>query len=294
MIRVSNWDNFHRDLHYKYTQWVLKSFNNAELYYLRVLRDGVDNTINAGIGYVNNNFDDLNSLHDHNDWTDYYHDDGELDSILTNVKESNINNGLEPVYDFYRTGGDLASAHLHKELVDTEATTIGLQLLSNFIRTVIDSINSELIIGLTQLIGQSVEDNDLETFASNMMDAPYTSGYNKYHLEPHLLKQQGLSLLSTDTRCIYTAKTEYARSVNTGLLQQYENYGVLEYDWVTSGLPNTCNTCKNIESNNPYSLEDIMNIGCPNHPNCICSVMGRLPVNISLNPHPRVVDLTPK
>ena len=287
-----NYKWVNQDLHYNYTRWLLKGFNNAEMYYLRILRDGVDNTINSGINYVNSNFDDLNTLHDHLDWHDYYEDTGELDSILYNVKQSNINNGLEPIYDFYRSGGDLASAHMHKELVDNEATTIGLQLLSQFISTVIDSINSELIIGMTQLIGQSIEDKDLESFARNMLDAPYTSGDTKFHLSKDVIHSKGLSSFSTDTRCIFAAKTEYNRCVNTGLLQQYENYGVDSFDWITSGLPNTCKECLNIESKSPYTLDEIMSIGLPHHPNCECSIKARLPVNISLKNNPRVVDLT--
>ena len=142
-----------------------------------------------------------------------------------------------------------------------------------------DSINGEYMKGVIDTIGDSIEKGDnFSSLGADLLSLSYIPIDNKFPV---------------NTRCLFTAKTEYARSVNTGVLQAYSNYGVDQYDWITTGLPNVCKNCLEIESNGPYTLNEIINL-MPVHVNCCCSVKGRLHRNQSLRRNPRVIDLTPK
>ena len=281
------WDYFSKDLKYQYVRLLLKDLNNAEMYYLRILRDGVDTTINSSINWINNNSDELNSLHDSNDWKDYF-PGSELEEIWITLLNRNVDAGLRPLHDYYVSGGNLAYSHMSKNPVFQDSDRQAVDNLGRYVSKVITSINSELTNGLHYKIGENIES---KADYSDLLD----SGVKPLHYyetingKPVVKK----SYFSPYTRCLFTAKTEYARAVNTGLLQAYANYGVNNFDWVTSGLDNVCSDCLELEDGSPYTLDEILRLGCPYHVNCACSVKARLPVNIHLIHNPRVVDLTP-
>ena len=288
------WSSFNNDLHYQYVKVLTKSLSNAEQYYLRVLRDGVDNQINSSIDWINNNYNLLEGFNTSREWYDYYEDDGELQRILLTLIGDNVNRCAEALYDFYKSGGNLAYAHMSRNPVFTNSDYKALTNLSNYMNTVVESINSEFANATVQSVGEHIDENHLAIITMDLIDLKEEPSKKLIDLETQ--KVYTGTRLSTDNRCLFTTKTEYARAVNTGLLQAYANYNVEWFDIVTSGLKNVCKTCLENEANNPYSLDEVMEL-VPNHPNCVCSVKARLPVNLDelrLNPNPSVVDLTPK
>lgn len=271
------WTNiFSGELKYKYIHWLLKDLSLAEQYYLGVLRDGVDDTINNSINWVDDNSDDLKHLHTVHDWHEYY-DDSNLESIWITLLNKNIEKSILPLYKYYRSGGDLAYKHMSAEPVFMNSDKQALDNLTNYVGKVVASINGELQDGIKKSIGTHIDENKLSDVNRDLITL------NTKPLDTHF---------SIDNRCLFTAKTEYARSVNTGLLQAYSNYGVNNFDWVCSGLPNTCNVCLELEANSPYTLNEIMKHACP-HPNCVCSFKARLPVKLELDKNPIVVNITP-
>ena len=178
---------------------------------------------------------------------------------------------------------------MDKQPVQTKKDRQALNNLTQYNQQVIQSINSELASGIVAGIGKSIDEGTLNTFTDNLFETQN----NKL---PYILGDDGIidnpQRFSVDTRCVFTAKTEYARAVNTGLLQSYTNYGVKKYELITSGLPTVCNKCLEYESHNPYTLDEITSI-LPVHVNCVCSVKGVLPVNMSLQSNTPVIDLTP-
>ena len=114
-------------------------------------------------------------------------------------------------------------------------------------------------------------------------------------------KEIGLDLLNVpdkvgdnfriNTRSNMIATTEYNRSINTGTLQAFSNSGVQNVHIITTGLPNVCDACIEVESKNPYTLEEAMKL-LPMHPHCACSVVQAGVMNDWFDGTPLIVDLT--
>ena len=286
------WSDFNKELKYKYISLLLKDLSLAEQSYLQLLRDGIDDQINTSITWLNDNRNELKELHDFNDWLEYYKG-SELERILLTLLDDTVNKSIQPLYNFYNTGGSLAYKHMSKPSVFQESDHKSLNILSDFNKTVVSSINTEFTVGVVDSIGKSIEDKSYDY--ESLFDLRSNSGKDKFNLNKTLYSKVGdLNNFSTDTRCLFAVKTEYARAVNTGLLQAYSNYGVDSYEWVTSGLPNVCKQCLSYEEESPYTLNEIINM-MPVHVNCVCSVKGLFNNNyLELDDTPVIVDLTPK
>lgn len=63
------------------------------------------------------------------------------------------------------------------------------------------------------------------------------------------------------------AITERSRAFNTGKLQTYMNYGVQLVDVVTMHDERVCQTCIDVENNNPYTIQEAEEL-LPLHPRC--------------------------
>jgi SPP1 gp7 family putative phage head morphogenesis protein len=69
------------------------------------------------------------------------------------------------------------------------------------------------------------------------------------------------------------ARTEIIRAHHQATIQEYRNWGVLGVnvmaEMVTAGDNRVCEACEALTLNNPYTLEDAMNL-IPVHPQCRC------------------------
>lgn len=268
-----------RDLRFDYTRFLLKSLSPIESVYMKRLHGNLDNILTTSLDWIKTNKDILYEYDSKEDWLDDYYDDSFLEKIMVSLLGELEFNSLKPVSTFYRTGADLAYNHLGKNRVFKDSDEKALSNLEEYVGSVIDSINGEYVTGIVDTIGDNIDkDDNFNTLGVDLLSLSGEPIDNKFPVT---------------TRCLFTAKTEYARSVNTGLLQAYSNYGVDNYDWITTGLPNVCSRCLEIESEGPYTLHEIMDL-IPVHINCSCSVKGRLHSNHSLSRNPVVVDLTPK
>ena len=271
------WSDFKSEIHYNYIKLLLKDLSPAEHYYLNALQDGIDEQISSVIDWIEKHKKDLDNLDDKSEFEEYYLGSS-LEEVWLTLLSSNVNKGVKPLYNFYRNGGDLAYTHMNKSSMFLDSDKKALDNLNNYVGSVVNSINGEFAYGVKNLIGESIESNRVEELNTDLLE----------------LRSKPIdSRFSVDTRCLFTAKTEYARCINTGLLQAYSNYGVDDYDWITSGLPTTCKQCVYLEANSPYTLDEIIRLACP-HVNCVCSFKANLPNNLHPTTNPRIVDLTPK
>ena len=80
--------------------------------------------------------------------------------------------------------------------------------------------------------------------------------------------------LTAYQRASLIARTEIARSMSTGRLQAYANYGVEKVKILTAGDDNVCPICRKAEKK-IYTLEEASNL-IPFHPCCRCSIMAHI------------------
>lgn len=270
------WNNFRDELSYKYVSFLVKTLSPAESFLLKRLRKNTTDILNSSLDWLSGNREILEDMSDEDEWNDFYFHDSELEMLLISLF-GHMNQRTVPLIEsFYRQGASLGYSHMNKGFLFRDSDNESLNILKNYFGNVVDSINGEYITGIVDTIGRNITDNTIDNINNDLVDLVYTPIDNRFNI---------------DTRCIFTAKTEYGRGVNTGLLQAYSNYGVDNYDWITTGLPNVCDKCKSIEGNGPYTLNEIINIGMV-HPNCACSVKGRLQNNLHLKRNPVIIDLT--
>ena len=272
-----SWDYFNKDIHYKYVGFLIKGLSPVESAYLEFLRSSVDEQVHNTLKWYDEYQEDLKKLHDMGEFEDYYND-SRLEMVLITFLGGLLDKNTEFIKNFYISGSNLADSHMGKNTHLLSSDEEALSILTNYSNGVVESINQEFAYGMKQCIGRHIENKTLTDFKKDLIGLPYTPITTPF---------------SVDNRCVFTTKTEYARGVNTGVLQGYSNYGVDVYDWVTSGLPNVCDTCKDYEANSPYTLNEIINM-CPCHVNCVCSMKAKLPKELYLQETPVIVDLTPK
>ena len=278
MMSFMDWTYFNRDIRYDYTRWLLKTLSPAESQFLKQIRDTTDEQIEYVLDWINGNHEVITGFNTSSEWYEYFREESRLEMILLTLLQKYLEPSL--VRSFYLQGNKLAYNHMKKNPSFLESDEQAFNNLNNYVQTVSNSIRSEFTDGIVKSIGDNIDNgNPISKIKTDIMD-----------LRNHPIN----SPISINSRELFMAKTEYARAVNTGLLQSYANYGIMEYDWVTSGLPNTCKYCLEIENNNPYTLDEIISFGCPYHVNCACSVKARLPLNIHMVSNPRIIDLTPK
>ncbi len=255
----------------------MKHLSPVESAYLEFLRSGMDTQIQETLNWYDEHEDDLHDLNSSEEFEDEYGKQW-LEMILITLMNAMYEKNAYYMQYFYNSGSNLAYNHMNREKVYLSSDEQALNNLTKYTNGVVESINSEFAVGVRNTLHNHIDDGSLDQFRNDLLDLPYTPVITHF---------------SVDNRCVFATKTEYARGVNTGLLQGYSNYGVDTYDWITSGLSNVCKTCKSYEENNPYTLNEIINM-MPCHPNCVCSVKANLPKVLYLQTNPRVVDLTPK
>lgn len=267
------WD----DLKFDYTRMLLKTLSPSETRLMNDLQGNVNELLDYSLNWINDNYSILSDFESKDDWDSFFQE-SEFRLLIFQLLDKLNYDVLVNFKSFYNAGAILAYNHLDKQVLFRESDEKSFGILEDYVKSVLDSIGGEFIYGIKEVIGDAVDEGDgFDKLGGDLLSLPFTPIDNVF---------------SVNVRCLFTAKTEYARAINTGLLQAYSNYGVDSFDWVCSGLSNVCNKCLEIEKGGPYSLKELMVIGMP-HPNCACSVKGRLHLNHSLKSNPVIVDLTP-
>ena len=183
--------------------------------------------------------------------------DSDLDDIIQDTSLS-ADRIIEKVY---RKGLSYGYKDINRLPVFNDACKYGLkatqeynfELITNVSNDLRDSIKHHIFRGIVE--GQSIHE---------VARAITGSG-----LQP--LKGKTLSAYQ---RASLIARTEIARSMTTGRLQSYANYGVEKVKILTAGDDDVCPICRKAEKK-IYSLEEASNL-IPFHPACRCSVIAHI------------------
>lgn len=183
--------------------------------------------------------------------------DSDLDDIIRDTSLS-ADRIIEKVY---RKGLSYGYKDINRLPVFNDACKYGLkatqeynfELISNVSNDLIDSIRHHIFRGIAE--GQSIHE---------VARAITDSG----------LKPIEGKTLSAYQRASLIARTEIARSMTTGRLQSYANYGVEKVKILTAGDDNVCPICRKAEKK-IYTLEEASNL-IPFHPACRCSIIAHI------------------
>ena len=254
---------------------VCKKLSRDELNYIKVLNNGVDKNIQYTIKWLNT--PDARSLLRIND-EDEFEDEFFSSMLYANLNEifkQNVSNSEGIIKRFYDVGLSLGYKEVGKKLPFLHSDKKAILILTDYVNEVTLNVNQEVGIGIKDVLMFGVLGGiGMSKLTESLLKVPYAPIRSN---------------ISVSSRCTLVGRTEYSRAINTGTLQAYSNAGVNEVDIVTTGLPNVCDDCLDLESNNPYTVEEAMKI-LPLHPQCACSYY---PVKESINDkEPIIVDLT--
>ena len=257
---------------------VFKSQNKNEKRYNDLLNNGIDNLILTSNKWLKTNeSDDLLTIRDE----DVYKEEFKKTNLykdLNSIIQVNADKGIVPLRNFYKIGSQLGYNSLKKKKKPdlNEYDEEAIAILSAYVYEVLINLNQDAsrVIRNTLYDG-IIGNNSKKEIGLDLLTVPDKVGDS----------------FKINTRSQMITTTEYNRSINTGTLQSFSNSGVQEVHIVTTGLPNVCDMCIDIESKNPYTLEEAMNL-LPMHPNCACSVIQAGVMNDWFNTAPLIVDLT--
>lgn len=216
--------------------------------------------------------------------------DQDLDDII-NDTSLNADKIIEKVY---RKGLNYGYKDINRLPVFNDACKYGLKATQEYNFELIRNVSDDLIDSIRHHIFRGVaEGQSIHEVARAITD----SG----------LKPLEGKTLTAYQRASLIARTEIGRSMTTGRLQSYANYGVKKVKILTAGDDNVCPICleaahifngektqDNIIGEKVYSLEDASDL-VPFHPACRCSVIAYIehyndiPQKPIENPH--VADL---
>jgi len=252
-----------------------KRLSKDEKDYLKFLHNGIDNNIQYTLRWLSSN-EALELLSvDEDDFEDEFVN-SDLYSNLNNIFLGNKNGSVKFINKFYNKGSKLGYDDLGRMLPFMSSDSEALGILNEYVGDVVQNVNIECGIGIQDVLMLSVMGvlgaNELK---ENILKVPYAPVRSN---------------ISITSRCNMIARTEYGRAINTGVLQAYSNSGVNEVNINTSGLPNVCDDCLDLEQNNPYSIEEAMQL-LPLHPQCACSYSPVYSSRENVN-NPVIIDLT--
>lgn len=254
---------------------VCKKLSRDEITYIKILNNGVDENIQYTIKWLNTpEAKSILKADDEDEFEDEFFN-SILYENLNKIFHKNVLNGNGIIKKFYDVGLKLGYKDIGKKLPFLHNDNQALLILSNHIGSVTLNVNQEVGIGIKDVLMLGVLGGiGVSKLSENLLKVPYTPIRSN---------------ISVSSRCTLIGRTEYSRAINTGTLQAYSNSGVSEVDIITTGLPNVCDDCLDLESNNPYTVEEAMKI-LPLHPQCACSYE---PVKSSIGDgEPIIVDLT--
>lgn len=245
-------------------------------------------------------YNDLTRLFDkiisqHIDWLDSSEAQKVFYEEITNREEyfKNIDKDLDDIIQdtslsadriiekIYRKGLNYGYKDINRLPVFNDACKYGLKATQEYNFELIKSVSDDLIDSIRHHIFRGVaEGQSIHEVARAITDSGLKPLENK--------------TLTAYQRASLIARTEIARSMTTGRLQSYANYGVEKVKILTAGDDNVCPICRKAEKK-IYTLKQASNL-VPFHPACRCSVIAHIEhEKIPEKPieHPENVDLTP-
>lgn len=239
----------------------MKKLTRGEQQYLRELLNGLDNQMLTVSEWLGTDEAKRFFRTRQADIDEFFKNSGIREELQT-IINSNVDNSEDLIRKFYQVGSYLGYSDLHKKVVYTIADKEALYHVTQHNFELIRDLNTTLFEGIQETLfnavaaGQGANETTRDILALGIKPLPIK---NK--------KGEVVRLISSRTRARMIARTEHARAVNTGTLQAYSNYGVEQVEIITVGDSNVCDDCIELEENNPYSLEEAMNL-LPVHPNC--------------------------
>ena len=183
--------------------------------------------------------------------------DGDLDDIIKDTSLS-ADRIIEKVY---RKGLNYGYKDINRLPVFNDACKYGLKATQEYNFELIQSVSNDLKDSIRHHIFRGIaEGQSIHEVARAITD----SG----------LKPIEGKTLSAYQRASLIARTEIARSMTTGRLQSYANYGVEKVKILTAGDDNVCPICRKAEKK-IYTLEEASNL-IPFHPACRCTVIAHI------------------
>lgn len=252
----------------------MKKLSRAEIAFLTLLRNGLDSQFDYTTSWlISSNGNRFMNAVNHDNFDDEFND-SKIREILIDLIIQNSLNGTSLLKKFYLQGSRLGYYQLGQGSLFGKSDKRAVEILTNYVQEVINSINTEYAIGIRETLRKNIDTPS--NIRSDLINLAYTPIQSK---------------IPVDTRCQFTARTEYARAVNTGTLQAFANYGVQKVNIITAGDERVCNTCRYYEAHNPFDLEIAMKL-LPMHPNCRCSFGPVIYYDLSRIKDPIVVNLT--
>lgn len=203
--------------------------------------------------------------------------DSDLDDIIQDTSLS-ADRIIEKVY---RKGLSYGYKDINRLPVFNDACKYGLKATQEY--------NFELITNVSNDLRDSIKHHIFRGIAEGQSIHEVARAITDSGLKPIEGKT-----LSAYQRASLIARTEIARSMTTGRLQSYANYGVKKVKILTAGDDNVCPICRKAEKK-IYTLEEASNL-IPFHPACRCSIIAHIEhYTIPEKPieHPQTIDLTP-
>lgn len=239
------------------TPMVKKRFSRDERNFYNTLSNGVDENLLYVISWLKTHeAQELLDSEDEDEFDEVFMDTV-LHAELNNRIQKNTLNGIKPLSKFYKVGSRLGHNQLRMPQVYTSEDKEALSILTQYVGDTIYSVNVDSCLNVKDiLMAGAMGAIALSSLSKSILESPY--------------KVTPRSGATVDTRCTMITTTEYGRAVNTGLLQAYVNDGCYKVDIVTAGDDNVCDDCLEIESRNPYTIDEAMNL-LPVHTRCRCS-----------------------
>ena len=183
--------------------------------------------------------------------------DDELDTIIndSSLKADEI---IEKVYN---TGLSKGYNDIRRRHVFNDACKYGLKATQEY--------NFDLIRNVSTDLRESIKHHIFRGVAEGQ----------SIHEVARAITDSGLQPLEGKTLTAYQrasliARTEIARSMNTGRLQAYANYGVEKVKILTAGDDNVCPICLEAETK-VYTIGEASGL-IPFHPCCRCSIIAHI------------------
>lgn len=240
------------------TPLIKKGFSRDEKSFYNILSNGIDENLLYTLSWLKSHeAGELLDAEDEEEFDELFAT-SILHAELNNRIQRNTLNGIKPLSRFYKVGSRLGYYDLHREQRYTKTDREALSILNQYVGDTVYSVNVDSCFGIKDIIMMGALGGlALSAISDNILKSPYT-----------MTRHSGATV---DVRCTMIATTEYGRAVNTGLMQAYVNNGVYTVDIKTAGDDRVCDDCREIEDNNPYTIEEAMGL-LPVHPDCRCSI----------------------
>lgn len=260
-----------------YVPLSFKTLSNDEQKYLHLLNNGIDELIQYSIKSLPSK--EIEYLFDFNDESEFNDEFKQttLYSELNKLMKNNANQAVKPLRAFYKIGSKLGYTSINKRPKDLNPyDEEALVILEEYVNKLVINLNESAGIGIRNVLYDSVVNNyPISEIGLNLLNVPNTV----------------VDRFQINTHSTMIASTEYSRAINTGALQSFSNSGVKDVNIITTGLPNVCDICIDIEQKNPYTLEEAMRI-LPVHPRCACSIISANTIISGFTGSPLIIDLT--